>query len=57
MAVIAEGVETVQHMRILREQGCFLHQGYYFSRLAPIVEFWSFIEEVIENYFSMLCSD
>ncbi|CAE6501133.1 hypothetical protein NMYAN_20039 [Nitrosomonas nitrosa] len=34
----------MQHMRILREQGCFLHQGYYFSRPAPIVEFWSLIE-------------
>jgi diguanylate cyclase (GGDEF)-like protein/PAS domain S-box-containing protein len=32
MAVIAEGVETVEQMEILRRFGCNYGQGYYFSR-------------------------
>jgi diguanylate cyclase (GGDEF)-like protein/PAS domain S-box-containing protein len=30
--VIAEGVETAEHCRILRDHGCDAIQGYYFSR-------------------------
>ncbi|WP_297744562.1 EAL domain-containing protein [Nitrosomonas sp.] len=56
MAVIAEGVETVQHMQILREQGCFLHQGYYFSRPVPIAEFWSLIDGGDSKILSLCCA-
>lgn len=37
--VIAEGVETKEHCRMLREQGCDEMQGYYFSKPVPAKEF------------------
>ena len=36
---IAEGVETVQQMLLLKENGCFFIQGYYFDRPLPVEEF------------------
>jgi EAL domain-containing protein (putative c-di-GMP-specific phosphodiesterase class I) len=30
--VLAEGVETIEQLRILRENGCDMIQGYYFSK-------------------------
>jgi EAL domain-containing protein (putative c-di-GMP-specific phosphodiesterase class I) len=32
LGVVAEGVETREHVRILREMGCEFGQGYLFSR-------------------------
>ena len=37
--VIAEGVETVGQLKLLRDAGCDLVQGYYFSRPLPPDEF------------------
>ena len=37
--VVAEGVETENQLRLLRDAGCDLVQGYYFSRPLPAGEF------------------
>jgi EAL domain-containing protein (putative c-di-GMP-specific phosphodiesterase class I) len=37
--VIAEGVETENQLRLLKDLGCELVQGYYFSRPLPANEF------------------
>jgi diguanylate cyclase (GGDEF)-like protein len=38
LAVTAEGVETEDHVRLLRLAGCQYLQGYYFSRPKPLAE-------------------
>ena len=43
--VIAEGVETENQMTMLKDAGCDLVQGYYFSKPVPAPEF----EKLIEN--------
>ena len=45
--VIAEGVETEEQLHMLRELGCDMVQGYYFSRPVPAEEFIRFIQEEI----------
>ena len=39
MVVIAEGVETSDQLQMLREKGCDLFQGYYFSKPVDISTF------------------
>ena len=42
--VIAEGVETEEQLQLLKERGCDIVQGYYFSKPVPPEEFVQFIE-------------
>ena len=35
MEIVAEGLETVEQVSAVREAGCTLGQGYYFSRAVP----------------------
>jgi EAL domain-containing protein (putative c-di-GMP-specific phosphodiesterase class I) len=42
--MIAEGVETKEQMLALRELGCDIVQGYYFSRPVPPEEFETFLK-------------
>ena len=43
--MIAEGVETAEQLTALREMGCDMVQGYYFSPPRPAVEFEKHIRE------------
>ena len=43
MAVIAEGVETDLQLAYLKQYGCNLYQGYFFSKPIPIKEFEALI--------------
>lgn len=38
MTVVAEGVETLSQVQELKELGCDVYQGYYFSRPLPAIE-------------------
>ena len=42
MAVTAEGIENVEQLRFLQQEGCDEIQGYYFSRPLPLAEFLSY---------------
>ena len=41
---LAEGVETIDQFEKLKELGCHLFQGYYFSKPIPVQEFESMLE-------------
>lgn len=47
--VIAEGVETEEQMRTLKELGCDIVQGYYFSKPVPSPEFEPFLQKLREK--------
>lgn len=43
--VLCEGVETAEQCERMKEQGCQVAQGYYFSRPVPAEQFLEFCEE------------
>lgn len=47
LRVVAEGVETQRQLVLLKDAGCDLVQGYYFSRPVPPEEFETLIEKEI----------
>ncbi|KGR79509.1 putative bifunctional diguanylate cyclase/phosphodiesterase [Ureibacillus manganicus] len=44
MKVVAEGVESVQQLNLLREMGCDFIQGYYYSKPVPMDELIEFLQ-------------
>ena len=53
LKVVAEGVETEGQLKLLRDAGCDLVQGFYFSRPVPPEEFEKLIEKELEIERSM----
>ncbi|MBR3034406.1 MAG: EAL domain-containing protein [Firmicutes bacterium] len=47
--VVAEGVETQEQVELLRNMGCNIVQGYYFSKPVTPEEFETFIEKRLEQ--------
>ena len=45
LKIVAEGIETMESMHQLRDLGCHIGQGYYFSRPVPATEFVEYLEE------------
>lgn len=45
MVVVAEGVEEAEHSEFLRQLGCEMAQGYYYSRPLPEDQFRSFVQK------------
>ena len=45
MQIVAEGVETSEHVQFLRELGCDFGQGYYFSKPLPFDEFSKWLSQ------------
>lgn len=46
---VAEGVETEEHYKFLKESGCDVIQGYYFSKPLPENEFAALMEREYQN--------
>lgn len=47
--VVAEGVEKEEQYRFLKDNGCDVIQGYYFSKPLPIKEFEELIQKELTN--------
>ena len=47
--VIAEGVETMEQMELLKKLGCDIIQGYYFSKPLPPEEFEGLIKKELKE--------
>ena len=45
LEVVAEGVETAKQARMLAQQGCYIMQGYFFSKPVPAGELTQMIAE------------
>jgi diguanylate cyclase (GGDEF)-like protein len=45
LRVIAEGVETIDHLQFLNSSGCFEIQGYYYSRPLPADQFGKLLQQ------------
>ena len=46
LEIVAEGVETAEHVKILKENSCYLAQGFYFDKPLPKMEFESRLAEI-----------
>jgi EAL domain-containing protein (putative c-di-GMP-specific phosphodiesterase class I) len=48
LTVIAEGVETAEHVAILKALGCDELQGYYFARPLPLADAQAFLQQRLQ---------
>ncbi len=49
LSTVAEGVETVEQLKFLREHGCNFAQGFLFSKPVPLADFSVFAKELARN--------
>jgi diguanylate cyclase (GGDEF)-like protein/PAS domain S-box-containing protein len=49
MRVIAEGIETREQLEFLKQHGCPVGQGFYFSRPVPAAEFATLLQSGLVN--------
>jgi diguanylate cyclase (GGDEF)-like protein len=55
LKVVAEGIETEEHLNYLRQRGCNIGQGYLFSKAVPNKEFGAFLKKnPFKKYFQNL---
>ena len=47
MRIIAEGIESAEHFRLLKEYGCDECQGYYFSPPVPAAKFEQLLQDKV----------
>jgi len=47
--VIAEGVESEQELKLLKDKGCLSYQGYYFSKAVEMSEFKELLKKSLNN--------
>ncbi|WP_181163078.1 EAL domain-containing protein [Emcibacter nanhaiensis] len=52
LTVVAEGVETEEHVQLLRQKGCDVLQGYHFSKPLPVEQFEDWIKAHNERLYS-----
>ena len=45
LRLVAEGVETKEHVEVLLELGCHIMQGYYYSRPVPLQEMNAMLQD------------
>ncbi len=51
--VVAEGVETAEQLRILREMGCTVVQGYFFSRPLSVADCALYLRDKVAHSLSL----
>ncbi|WP_281951842.1 bifunctional diguanylate cyclase/phosphodiesterase [Nitrosophilus kaiyonis] len=49
LKTVAEGVETKEHLNLLKSIGCDFYQGYYFSKPISSLEMTKMLKEYYEN--------
>jgi len=49
MRVLAEGVESLEHAKILSKYGCDLFQGYYISKPLNIEELEVYVNTILKK--------
>jgi EAL domain-containing protein (putative c-di-GMP-specific phosphodiesterase class I) len=52
LTVVAEGVETEEHVQLLRQKGCDILQGYHFSKPLPVEQFEDWVKAHNERIYS-----
>ena len=52
LKVVAEGVETEEHVQLLRQKGCDVLQGYHFSKPLPVDQFEDWLKAHNDRIYS-----